>query len=342
MGLLALGTVGCSLWDSASKVVDSDSGSELPVDSVMLKEYFKDGFARIEPGTFMVGSPETETPECRAKYSERQVQVTLTYPYEIAKTEVTQEVWEGAGFPNPSDPQKGPQYPVNYLNYFDTLAFCNRLSEQAGLETCYDLSSCINEPGAGCPEEFQHCGKEHGVFDCECLKVRKYEKMFECKGYRLPTQPEWEQAARAGTATATYAGDLPNPENSYDCVKVDVLEPIAWYCNNSEGKIHPVGKKLPNDWGLFDMLGNVGELADSVPIGLGLAYAETGKEELDPLPLTDPMGASFTDPLDGVHLKGSLYLNVGCRVRIAQILGCPACGSNIVAGFRPVRTLPKN
>ena len=72
--------------------------------------------------------------------------------------------------------------------------------------------------------------------------------------YRLPTEAEWEYAARAGTATDTYAGDITQPDGNDP-----VLNGIAWYNQNSGGRTHPVGGKAPNAWGLHDMLGNVWE-----------------------------------------------------------------------------------
>ena len=72
----------------------------------------------------------------------------------------------------------------------------------------------------------------------------------------LPSEARWEYAARAGTTAATYNGDLaPNG----DPTQVRVLNPIAWWSGNSAGETHPVGQKLPNAWGLKDMLGNVRE-----------------------------------------------------------------------------------
>ncbi|MFF4145030.1 formylglycine-generating enzyme family protein [Streptomyces sp. NPDC001698] len=60
-------------------------------------------------------------------------------------------------------------------------------------------------------------------------------------GYRLPTEAEWEHACRAGTTGPRYGQ----------------LNEVAWYQGNSDGRIHPVGGKQPNAWGLYDMLGNV-------------------------------------------------------------------------------------
>ncbi|MCH9688421.1 MAG: formylglycine-generating enzyme family protein [Deltaproteobacteria bacterium] len=72
-------------------------------------------------------------------------------------------------------------------------------------------------------------------------------------GARLPTEAQWEYACRAGTTQATYAGDLEDDR------RAAVLDDIAWYSANAEGTTHPVKHKRPNDWGLYDMLGNVWE-----------------------------------------------------------------------------------
>ena len=72
--------------------------------------------------------------------------------------------------------------------------------------------------------------------------------------YRLPTEAEWEYAARAGTTADTYAGDVKEPLGNDP-----VVNGIAWYNKNSRYRAHPVGQKAPNGFGLYDMLGNVYE-----------------------------------------------------------------------------------
>ncbi len=85
----------------------------------------------------------------------------------------------------------------------------------------------------------------------EKVKLTDIDNFLDALGsvYRLPTEAEWEHACRAGSTSIYYFGD----ENS-------ILGDYAWFSSNSDGKTHPVGQKLPNDWGLYDMNGNVAEL----------------------------------------------------------------------------------
>ncbi len=94
-------------------------------------------------------------------------------------------------------------------------------------------------------------GEGMPVVNITYLAAQKFCKWLSAKTghfYRLPTEAEWEYAARAGKQTAYYFGDSPEKLGEY-----------AWFYDNSDGHYHPVGSKKPNEWGLYDMHGNVAE-----------------------------------------------------------------------------------
>lgn len=152
----------------------------------------------------------------------------------LAETELTQAEWKRHGFANPSLFNTCADCPVEQVSWYEAVMFANELSRKADLELCYVPDSC---PGV------------LGTFDYACVEVKS--KKGDCSGYRLPTEEEWEVAARAqlpGTAYRARYGEL---------------DAIAWYVGNSGGKTQPVGQKDANDWGLRDMLGNVWEWTNS-------------------------------------------------------------------------------
>jgi len=118
------------------------------------------------------------------------------------------------------------------------------------------------------PSYFRNCGG-----DCPMEKISWNEiqdfitalNALDGKTYRLPTEAEWEYAARAGTTTAFYNGDI--TETGCDLDELDPnLDAIGWYCGhhdlNEISTTHPVAQKQPNAWGLYDMSGNVWELVE--------------------------------------------------------------------------------
>lgn len=132
-----------------------------------------------------------------------------------------------------------------------------------------------------------------------------------CTGYRLPTEAEREYAARAGTDTR-YAGS-------------DTLDDVAWTGANSDGQTHPVGLKTPNDWGLYDMTGNVNEWT---------------WDWYGPYP-----GGSAADPVGLEHgeertFRGGSWNNVDAIVRVANRGRNPADEPFAGLGLRLARTAP--
>jgi len=152
---------------------------------------------RIPAGSFLMGSPATE--KDHQENEGPQHKVTISKPFHIGMTEVTQEQYQAVMGVNPSR-FKDPKNPVECVSWNDAVAFCKKLS----------------------------------------AKTRR--------SVRLPTEAQWEYACRAGTKTRSYFGDDDKPLSIY-----------SWHKYNSGGKTHPVGRRTPNAWGLYDMHGNVNE-----------------------------------------------------------------------------------
>ncbi|MFC9294191.1 formylglycine-generating enzyme family protein [Streptomyces sp. NPDC057011] len=112
---------------------------------------------------------------------------------------------------------QGDRLPVEGVSWWDAVRFCNALSLREGLTAAYR----IDGDGDGDEPAVEWDGS--------------------ADGYRLPTEAEWEHACRAGTSGPHYGP----------------LDEIAWYRDNAQESVHEVGAKLPNPWGLHDMLGNV-------------------------------------------------------------------------------------
>ena len=252
----------------------------------------KGNFVLVEKGSFTMGDTwgggdSDEKPTHK---------VTFTYDFYIGKYETTFDEYDAfcsaTGRSKPDDKGWGRgQRPVINVSWWDAIAYCNWLSEKEKLPKAYDNNGNLLD--------------KDGKVTTDPSKV---------VGYRLPTEAEWEYAARGG-----------NKSKGYKYSGSDNVGDVAWYSENSGKKTQEVGKKAPNELGIYDMSGNVWEWCSDW-YGSYSSSAQTN-------PYNSTAGSYR------VIRGGSWYSNV-TYVRVANRDDYSPTSAKYSLGFRIARTVP--
>jgi len=273
----------------------------------------------VQGGTFTMGCTAEQTPDCYSDESPAH-EVTLTDFY-MGKYEVTQGQWQSlTGYTqaqmmsfsiNQTLYGVGATHPIYYVSWYDAAVFCNQLSEQQGYTPCYYSDAAYT----------QIYGKNGSTYSLPITGTVFWKPL--SNGYRLPTEAEWEYAARGGALS-----------QGYKYAGTSSLGNLKNYCNYKnagdgyDNYTSPVGSFLPNELGLYDLSGNLWEWCYDW-------YSDTYySSPPPPCAPTGPGTGSFR------VLRGGSWASVVIALRVAYRYGAftPAYRNGGDLGFRLCRT----
>jgi formylglycine-generating enzyme required for sulfatase activity len=272
------------------------------------------GFSLIPAGVFRMGDAFDED-----SLSERPVHEVSVSTFYMARHEVAKAQWDevriwgvGHGYTDlPTGGAKAADHPVHSIKWYDLVKWCNARSEKEGLTPCYTVSGAVYRTGNSVP-------------DCN----------WTANGYRLPTEAEWEKAARGGLSGKRFPwGDtISHSQANYFSTSnliYDVSQTRGYHPDYNDGVApytSPVGSFPPNGFGLQDMMGNVEELCwdrfDFAPYPSATQY--------------DPRGA---DQGPYRSIRGGCWYYSANGGRVATRYGAYPDGSSNSNGFRVARSV---
>ncbi|GIW78921.1 MAG: hypothetical protein KatS3mg105_0728 [Gemmatales bacterium] len=259
------------------------------------------------PVEFLMGSPTSEADREGGPQgeNERQHRRRISRSFAISAREVTIEQFSRFRKEHDRDKKLAPtaDCPVTSVSWYDAAAYCNWLSQQEGIareQWCYEPNS-EGKYAAGMSVKWNY---------------------LHLKGYRLPSEAEWEFACRSNAITSRYYGETE-----------ELLGNYAWYAKNSyDRQMLPVGRLMPNDFGLFDMLGNAGEWVHDQPFIYPQGAGPFEDRERIQLRTTN-------ESLTLRVIRGGSFLAKSLFVRCASRDRAPSVSKFTSVGFRVARTL---
>ena len=278
---------------------NSDSQSNLTNANITdkLSRFLTDNMVLVDGGSFWMDK--------RTGY-----RVNLS-SYYIGKFQVTQRLWKKIMGINPSYFNDNGEKPVECVTWYDAVCFCNRLSMEMDLESVYELTQREYDTD---DKDYQHIVKADVKID-----IAKF-------GFRLPTEAEWEYAARGGNQ---------NSNNDYEFSGSNNIDDVAVYCKNSRDLgtdnpnygTHTVGSKNKNALGIYDMSGNVWE------------WCQDWKGDYP----TEQIGSDPQGPASGAYrvLRGGSWFSVADSCRVSYRIDIAPDLRSFDNGFRLLLSSPK-
>jgi formylglycine-generating enzyme required for sulfatase activity len=249
------------------------------------------------PVEFVMGSPLTEKGRRRNDELQHRTRIGRTFALAAAPVTKAQFLRFRPNFSHPEFVRYPlPTCPIGGVKWYEAAAYCNWLSKEDGV-----------------PEN-QWCYRT----DARGQVVKLKEHYLGLTGYRLPTETEWEYACRSGATTSRSYGETAELQTQY-----------GWNYDNTPEQTQPVGTLKPNDWGLFDMQGNVAHWCQERHKPYAAAQGKLLDDVEDTLDITST---------DNRVLRGGSFLYAAMTVRSADRMKVLPSYWSPTVGFRPART----